>query len=248
MQKNLALIAKYFKTIYKPTNNNPRTSSNSRNKNMDSSTRIGNDRQTRQFRNQRTITVDGARKTVGNHLEKIMMCKQKEKGVPLRAEQSDWLQDTDDEPDEQELEAHYMYMAKIQEVPLVIDDNSGPTYDTEPLEQVQTDNEYNVFAKDRQHSEQPESINDTYMMKMVDSNVIPDHSYMCNNEFEDHQNADDNDEDERVELAKLIANLKLDIDKNKKIQKQLRKTNATLTHELNESKSALSFKSRYLLP
>nr|GEV70729.1 hypothetical protein [Tanacetum cinerariifolium] len=61
----------------------------------------------------------------------------------------------------------------------------------------------------------------------------------CNNEFEDDQNDDDNDEDEHVELANLIANLKLDIDENKMIQKQLRKANATLTHELNESKSAL---------
>ncbi|GJS93330.1 hypothetical protein Tco_0800298 [Tanacetum coccineum] len=35
MQQNLALIAKYFKKIYKPTNNNLRTSSNTRKKNMD---------------------------------------------------------------------------------------------------------------------------------------------------------------------------------------------------------------------
>ncbi|GJR22686.1 hypothetical protein Tco_0971213 [Tanacetum coccineum] len=32
MQKNLALIAKYFKKLYKPTNNNLRTSSNSKNR------------------------------------------------------------------------------------------------------------------------------------------------------------------------------------------------------------------------
>ncbi|GKB84774.1 hypothetical protein Tco_0957046 [Tanacetum coccineum] len=44
------------------------------------------------------------------------------------------------------------------------------------------------------------------------------------------QNADENDEDERVELANLIANLKHDIDENKNIQKQLRKANATLTN------------------
>ncbi|GJT61408.1 hypothetical protein Tco_1004941 [Tanacetum coccineum] len=50
---------------------------------------------------------------------------------------------------------------------------------------------------------------------------------------------DDDYEDERVVLANLIANLKLDIDENKTIQKQLRKTNATLTHELNKCKSAL---------
>nr|GEX14706.1 hypothetical protein [Tanacetum cinerariifolium] len=39
--------------------------------------------------------------------------------------------DTDDESDDHELEAHYMYMAKIQEVsPDVVD--SGPIFDTKP--------------------------------------------------------------------------------------------------------------------
>ncbi|GJY55956.1 hypothetical protein Tco_0455071 [Tanacetum coccineum] len=51
------------------------------------------------------------------------------------------------------------------------------------------------------------------------------------------QYADDH-EDERVTLANLIANLKLDIDENKTIQKQLRKANATLTYELKECKYA----------
>ncbi|GKA38544.1 hypothetical protein Tco_0731095 [Tanacetum coccineum] len=50
------------------------------------------------------------------HKEKMMMCKQAEQGVPLQAEQADWLVDTDEEIDEQELEAHYSFMAKIQEV------------------------------------------------------------------------------------------------------------------------------------
>ncbi|GKG00455.1 hypothetical protein Tco_0302145 [Tanacetum coccineum] len=57
------------------------------------------------------MTVAGARETVGGQ------CKQAEKGVQLQVEQSDWLEDTDEEIDEQELEAHYSYMAKIQEVP-----------------------------------------------------------------------------------------------------------------------------------
>ncbi|GJT69295.1 hypothetical protein Tco_1028581, partial [Tanacetum coccineum] len=39
MQKNLALIAKYFKKLYKPTNNNLRTSSNTRNTNVDTTPR-----------------------------------------------------------------------------------------------------------------------------------------------------------------------------------------------------------------
>nr|GFA12338.1 hypothetical protein [Tanacetum cinerariifolium] len=61
MQKNLALIAKYFKKIYKPTNNNLRTSSNSRNKNVDTTLGYKNDNQSGQFRNQRMVNVVGAR-------------------------------------------------------------------------------------------------------------------------------------------------------------------------------------------
>nr|GEZ60290.1 ribonuclease H-like domain-containing protein [Tanacetum cinerariifolium] len=60
----------------------------------------------------------------------MLLCKQAEQGVPLQAEQYDWLADTDEEIDEQKLEAHYSYMEKIQEVPTT---DSGT--DSEPLEQ-----------------------------------------------------------------------------------------------------------------
>ncbi|GKC55969.1 hypothetical protein Tco_1083567, partial [Tanacetum coccineum] len=76
------------------------------------------------------VTVAGARETIGNQ-EKMMLCKQEERGVTLSAEQGEWLQDTDEELDKHVLEAHYMYMLKIQEV-LTVD--SGPTFDAELLE------------------------------------------------------------------------------------------------------------------
>ncbi|GJT18144.1 hypothetical protein Tco_0876850 [Tanacetum coccineum] len=120
MQKSLALIAKHFNNIYKPTNNNRRTSSNTRNKNVDTSPRTGNDRLTGQFRNQRTIIVTRNRETIGNQV--FLYVKMHD----------EWLQDIDKEPDEQEQEAHYLYMEKIQEVLHVADDNSRPTYDVEP--------------------------------------------------------------------------------------------------------------------
>nr|GEU55445.1 retrovirus-related Pol polyprotein from transposon TNT 1-94 [Tanacetum cinerariifolium] len=179
MQKNLALIAKYFKKIYKPTNNNLKTSSNSRNKNVDTTLWYKNDNQSGQFGNQRTVNVAGARenecrkpkrvKDSAYHKEEMLLCKQAEQCVPLQAEQYDWLADTDEEIDKQELESHYSYMAKIQEVPTA---NSGTN--SEPLEQVPNDAGYNVFANDLQHSEQFESISNTCIVETDDSNVIPD--------------------------------------------------------------------------
>ncbi|GJX63555.1 retrovirus-related pol polyprotein from transposon TNT 1-94 [Tanacetum coccineum] len=274
MQKNLALIAKYFKKLYKPTNNNLRTSSNTRNKNVDTNPRYKTDNQTGQFGNQRAVNVVGARETVGGpvvqqsgiqcfnckefghyakecrkpkrvrdstyHKEKMLLCKQAEKGVQLQAEQSDWLADTDEEIDEQELEAHYSYMAKIQEVP-----NADSGTDAEPLEQVHYDTDHNVFANDLQHFEQSESISNTCAVETGDSNVIPDSPDMCDNDIQNDQH-DVECDDERAALANLIANLKLDVDDNKKIQKQLKKANATLTQELTECKSILAETSRTL--
>ncbi|GKG22526.1 hypothetical protein Tco_0387829 [Tanacetum coccineum] len=79
---------------------------------MDTTLRYVNENQTGQFGNQRIVTVTGARKTIGSQ-KKMLLYKQAEKGVPLQAEHADWLKDTDEEFDKQELEAHYVYMAKI---------------------------------------------------------------------------------------------------------------------------------------
>nr|GFD24929.1 hypothetical protein [Tanacetum cinerariifolium] len=53
-------------------------------------------------------------KDAAYYREKMLLCKQDEGGIQLNAEQADWKDDTDDESDDQELEAHYMYMAKVQ--------------------------------------------------------------------------------------------------------------------------------------
>nr|GEW25294.1 hypothetical protein [Tanacetum cinerariifolium] len=155
------------------------TSSNSRNKNVDTTPWYKNDDHSGQFGNQRTVHVAGAREKVGSpdsayHKEKMLWCKQAEQGVPLQAEQYDWLADTDEEVDEQELEAHYSYMDKIQEVPTAeIGTNS------ELVEHVQNDAGYNMFANDLQHSEQSESVSNTCLVETDDSNVIPDSPDMC---------------------------------------------------------------------
>nr|GFA76210.1 hypothetical protein [Tanacetum cinerariifolium]GFB15025.1 hypothetical protein [Tanacetum cinerariifolium] len=72
-------------------------------------------------------------KDAAYHREKMLLCKQEEAKIQLNAEQADWRDDTDDdELEDQELEAPYMYMAQLQEVsPNAAD--SGPIFDDEPL-------------------------------------------------------------------------------------------------------------------
>nr|GEW29049.1 RNA-directed DNA polymerase, eukaryota [Tanacetum cinerariifolium] len=51
-------------------------------------------------------------KDAAYHREKMLLCKQEEAGIQLNAEQANWRDDTDDdELEDQELEAYYMYMA-----------------------------------------------------------------------------------------------------------------------------------------
>nr|GEV72112.1 hypothetical protein [Tanacetum cinerariifolium] len=61
---------------------------------------------------------------------------------------------------------------------------------------------------------------------------------MCEDDIQNDQNDVESD-DERIALTNLIANLKLDVDE-KKIQKQLKKANATFAQELKECKAILA--------
>nr|GFC27540.1 hypothetical protein [Tanacetum cinerariifolium]GFC30124.1 hypothetical protein [Tanacetum cinerariifolium] len=80
-------------------------------------------------------------KDAAYHKEKMLLCKQEEAGFHLNAEQADWKDDTDDEPEDHELETHYMYMAQIQEVNPDAADYSGPIFDSEPLQKVNQDDD-----------------------------------------------------------------------------------------------------------
>ncbi|GJX52499.1 retrovirus-related pol polyprotein from transposon TNT 1-94 [Tanacetum coccineum] len=138
MQKNLALIAKYFKKLYKPTNNNLRTSSNTRNKNVDTNPRYKTDNQTGQFGNQRAVNVVGARETVGGPVVQqsgiqCFNCKEfghyvkecrKQTGLRLHVSSRKRC------CVKTKLKSTLQLQAKIQEVP-----NADSSIDAEPLEQ-----------------------------------------------------------------------------------------------------------------
>ncbi|GJW66058.1 retrovirus-related pol polyprotein from transposon TNT 1-94 [Tanacetum coccineum] len=159
IEKLMTLISMSFKKIYKPTNNNLRTSSNTRNTNVDNTLRsnrgTGYDRHTRYYVNQRAVNVAGARENVGTqvvqqsgiqcfnykefghvareckkpkrprdsayHKEKMLLCKQEEAGFQL----------------------------SVQEVIPEDADNSGPIFDTKPLESDEREAEHDNIDKER---------------------------------------------------------------------------------------------------
>nr|GEY39748.1 hypothetical protein [Tanacetum cinerariifolium] len=264
IDKLMALISLSFKKIYKPTNNNLRTSSNTSRANQDNSLRINRGVG---YDNQRLGNVAGARETVGTqvvhkswiqyynckefghvarecqkpkrakdaayHREKMLLCKQEEAGIQLNAEQADWRDDTDDELEDQELEAHYMYMAKIQEVTPDAAENSRPIFDTELLENVSNNDNYNVFAIESDHPEQSKYVNDTYPIEQNEHNVIIDSLDMSYDREQIDQNDDDNDlANERELLASLIEKLKCEIDDSKNRNNFLETSNKVLVKKL----------------
>ncbi|GJX13499.1 hypothetical protein Tco_0205257 [Tanacetum coccineum] len=174
IDKLMALFSLSFKKIYKPTNNNLITSSNTSRENQDTG-----------YDNHRAVYVAGARENVGTQVVQqsgIQCYNWKEYGHVAMEYQADCRDDTDDEPKDQELEAHYLYMEQIQEVTPDVVDNSGPIFDAEPLQKVQTDDDnYNLFANDREHPEQPESINVTYLKEHSDTNITTNSLDMSNN-------------------------------------------------------------------
>nr|GFD32102.1 hypothetical protein [Tanacetum cinerariifolium] len=130
--------------------------------------------------------------------------------------QADWRDGTDDDELEgQELEAHHMYMAQLQEVSPDAAD-SGPIFDDKPLQKVSNDDHYNMFAMESEHPEQSKYVHDTYLIEQDAQNVIIDSLDMSYDREEIDQNDDYNDlANERELLASLIEKLKCEIDESK---------------------------------
>ncbi|GJR10112.1 retrovirus-related pol polyprotein from transposon TNT 1-94 [Tanacetum coccineum] len=177
IDKLMALISLLFKKIYKPTNNNLRTSSNTSRGHQDNTSKINRGTG---YDNQRVVNVAADRENVAYHKEKILLCKQEEAGFQLN----------------------------IQEITPDAADNYGRIFNSMPLQKVQNDDDnYNVFANDREHPKQPEFVNDTHLEEQGDTNITIDSLDISTNGETIDQ--DDNDlARERELLASLIEKLK----------------------------------------
>nr|GEU58598.1 hypothetical protein [Tanacetum cinerariifolium] len=101
-----------------------------------------------------------------------------------------------------ELEAHYMYMAQIQEVTPDAADNSGPIFDTKPFQKEQGDNNITIDSLDMSTNE--ETVNQD------DDDLAKEHDL----------------------LAFLIEKLKCEIDDSKNSNKFLESSNKSLVDKL----------------
>ncbi|GJU81999.1 hypothetical protein Tco_1284364 [Tanacetum coccineum] len=200
IDKLMALISMSFKKIYKPTNNNLRTSSNSRNTNVDNTSRsnrgTGYDRQTGQYDNQGAVNVTRARKNV-----------------------SDWRDDTDDEPGDHELEAHYVYMAKIQEVIPDAADNSGPIF--EILSHCKSFTDHSKYLKMILEKVKK---NIGELVGLIE-NPVAERARVTSNNGEEADHDDQMLQKERELLASLIEQMKIEIDESKQNNKSLESSN-----------------------
>nr|GFB51564.1 hypothetical protein [Tanacetum cinerariifolium] len=258
--------------VYKPTNNNLRTSLNTSRVNQDNSPRI---HRNVGYESERSCTVAGARETVGSSMDYtddesndqeleahyMYMAKIQEvspdavNSGPIfdtepeqKIDQNDEDADLAEEPEllasliaklkceidesKNQLEAHYMYMAKLQQVS-PDDVDSGPIFDKEPEQKVQNNDHYDVFAIDCQHSEQFESVHNTYLIEQDAQNVLIESDDM----HYDNEQIEQNDEDvdivkERELLASLIAKLKCEIDETKNRNTLLETSNKVLVEKL----------------
>nr|GEW51022.1 hypothetical protein [Tanacetum cinerariifolium] len=164
IDKLMALISLSFKKIYKPTNNNLVTSSNTSRANQDNTSRInrGNG-----YDNQRVVNVAGARENVGTQVQN-------------------------------------------------------------------NDDNYNVFAIESEHLEQPESVNDTYPVEQDEHDIIINSLDMSYDREQDDQDDNDDLAKERDLLASLIEKQKYKIDDSKNRNKFLKTSNKALVDKLKE--------------
>nr|GFB20854.1 hypothetical protein [Tanacetum cinerariifolium] len=236
-----------FKKIYKPTNDNLRTSSNTSRANQDNSLRINRNAG---YENQRIGNVVGARETVGSIVvqkSRIQCYNCKEfRHVARECQKPKRVKDAAYHREKmllyQELEAHYMYMTQLQEVS-PDDADSGPIFDTEPLQKVSNDDHYNVFAIESEHPEQFEYVHDTYPIEQDAHNVIIDSLDMSYDREKIDQNDDDNDlanEREIEDFKNKNKSLESSNNSFKEANNKLSETNNLLYTDFKKSEAELA--------
>ncbi|GJT44876.1 hypothetical protein Tco_0953591, partial [Tanacetum coccineum] len=236
------------------TNNRLRTSSNTKNQaivqaggvNIQSRNSGNDGRNTRRsfvpeeiikgknIQNDAGNTQRTLRTTSSGSAANMLLAKQDEAGVTLIDEQNDFLvADATQMEEIEELSANICLMARIQ--PANIDFDTGPSYDSAFLSEVQTPSTGYVnplFTKDNQeqkYPKQPKIINDTIGGDQIDSNIIFDEPNVDVNSGSVEY---DNNVQALYELKQLARNAYKEAEKQQIIANKVKQQNKLLTQQL----------------
>nr|GEX41500.1 hypothetical protein [Tanacetum cinerariifolium] len=224
IDKLMALISLSFKKIYKPTNNNLRTSSNTSRANQDNSPRIN---RSVGYENQRIGNVTGAKETVGSSVvqkSRIQCYNYKEfRHVARECQKPKRAKDA-------AYHREKMLLYKQEEAGIQLNaEQADWRDDTDDDELEDQELEAHYIA----HPEQSEPVHDTYPIEQDVQNMIVDSLDMNYDREKIDQNDDDNDlAKERELLASLIEKLKCEIDESKNRNKFLETSNKVLIQNL----------------
>nr|GEW11871.1 hypothetical protein [Tanacetum cinerariifolium] len=223
IDKLMALISLSFKKIYKPTNKNLQTSSNTSRAHQDNSPRIN--RGTR-YDNQRLGHVAGARETV------VTTVVQKSRIQSYNCKEFRHVAWECQKPKRVKDAAYHrenMLFYKQEEAGIQLNAEQADWRDD--TDDESKDQELEAHYID--HPDQSKSVNDTYPIKQDEHIVIIDSLDMSY----DREQIDQNDDDlanERELLASLIEKLKCEIDDSKNRNKFLETSNKVLVDRLKE--------------
>ncbi|GJV93153.1 hypothetical protein Tco_1540966 [Tanacetum coccineum] len=114
--------------------------------------------------------------------------------------------------------------------------------DKQPMAEVQLSAEHNILANEQQHSEQSESVYDTYLLEKVDRNTTPKSTDMSHRGGEIDQNVDDKKmeievlETINIELEHSMANLLAENEKLHKENEHLKQTYKDLYDSIKKTR------------